>query len=79
MVRRSSAVAVGGGADSTRRFFLAVEHRQGVVVERRRHDDLGEHRRQRLGQRRGHRPVDGDDAAEGRDRVALVGRARRRR
>ena len=41
-------------ADSTRRFFFG-QHRQRVVVERGRDDDLGEHRGERGRQRGRHR------------------------
>ena len=59
-------------------FFFAGQHGDGVVGERRRDDDLGEH----LGHLLGHRQVDlavgRDHAAERRERVAGVRLAVRR-
>ena len=53
-------------------FFLRGQHGDGVVGERRRHDDLGEHLGDLLGHRQVDRAVGRDDPAEGRDRVAGV-------
>ena len=75
---RRAARSPGGGADSTRRFFLAVSTASASSSYDGRDDDLGEHRRQRLGQRARHRSVEGDDAAEGADAGRRRGRGRRR-
>ena len=65
--------APGGAAVQDPQVRLGDERGEGVVVVARGDDDLGEHRRQRRGGSRGHRPVHRDDAAEGADRVAGVG------
>ena len=52
--------------------LLRREDSECVRIELGRDDDLGEHRGERLGECHGYGPVEGHDAAEGADRVALV-------